>query len=420
MPTATDNAQPATRPAGSTTERSTEGTTIKRPTTLAPLANEPTVRGQPSKTKAKKRRKKRAARPARSEPAAASTPQPKQPAAKPVKDPKIQQAPGAQESKAQEKKDISHSNPHNLGPGHQICHPGFYRDPDKYPGRLHPRPGYYYSSYDWNRLPIVGTFQLRILYWNSGGIRGHIRELTALAQLQDIHVILLGETRLSEEVELRIPNYFAYRRDEVSLRGYPYRGTAALVRRDIVHEELEQTPFASLRTQGVRMCAEDEELSLYAAYKPPQEAFSSSDVQPLISSQKPTLVVGDLNANHPAWGSRVITPAGRCLLEDSVRLSYGIMGPGAPTHIPTDPRRQTDVLDIALHHGITYPMDVEVVYDFDTQHLPILVTLTLRRGFTVPRSPRPRVELERYTSQLMGFELTAPISISHSLSEGEA
>lgn len=67
------------------------------PTTLAPPANPPTVRGRPTKDtgkvapgpgpsqqkkkkKKKKKRPNRAARPARSEPAAASTPQPRQPA----------------------------------------------------------------------------------------------------------------------------------------------------------------------------------------------------------------------------------------------------------------------------------------------------------------------------------------------------
>ncbi|CAH2085255.1 unnamed protein product [Euphydryas editha] len=379
-PAATGQAKPATRSADPSKERGTEGAVATRPTTLAPPANEPTVRGQPAKSKAKKRRRKRAPRPARSEPAAASTPQPKPTSAKAVECPQTQQEPGAQEPKAPLR-----------APATQLRET---TDPD---------------TRTIIRVFVEILTNILVAY-TQGGIRGHVRELTALVQSQDIHVILLGETRLSEEVEFRIPNFFVYRRDEVSPRGYPYRGTAALVRRDIVHEELEHAPFASVRTQGVRVCAEDEELLLYAAYKPPREAFCSTDVQSLFSSRKPTLVVGDFNAKHPAWGARVVTPAGRQLLEDSVSNGYGIMGPGAPSHIPSDPRRQPDVLDIVLHHGLPYPLDVEVIYDLDTQHLPILVMLTLRRGFSVLRSPRPRVDWERYTSELMGFELTVPIS----------
>ncbi|CAH2103348.1 unnamed protein product [Euphydryas editha] len=114
---------------------------------------------------------------------------------------------------------------------------------------------------------------------------------------QNPHVILLGETMLLDEVELRVPNLFVYWFDEVSPRGYPYRGTTALVRRGIVHKELEHAPFSSVRTQRIRVYLDDEELLLYAAYKPPSETFCSTDVQTLFSSLRRTLVVGDLNAN---------------------------------------------------------------------------------------------------------------------------
>ncbi|GBP89590.1 hypothetical protein EVAR_59756_1 [Eumeta japonica] len=56
----------------------------------------------------------------------------------------------------------------------------------------------------------------RILYWNPGGITGKICELRNLAELEDIHVFLLGETKLHPQQELRLLNYITYRRDEVS------------------------------------------------------------------------------------------------------------------------------------------------------------------------------------------------------------
>ncbi|XP_050359290.1 uncharacterized protein LOC126779415 [Nymphalis io] len=53
------------------------------PTTLAPPANQPTARDQPIKVPSRKKRRKRAARPPRTEPAAASTPQPRKAATEP-------------------------------------------------------------------------------------------------------------------------------------------------------------------------------------------------------------------------------------------------------------------------------------------------------------------------------------------------
>ncbi|CAH2215773.1 jg21243, partial [Pararge aegeria aegeria] len=247
------------------------------------------------------------------------------------------------------------------------------------------------------------------LYWNPGGIRGHIRELTTLAQSQDIHVILLGETKLTDSVDLRIPNFFVYRRDEVSPRGYAYRGTAALVRRDVIHEELEHAPYTSLRSQGVRVHNGAEELLLYAAYRPPNTNFVSTDVHTLFESRSPTLIVGDLNAKHQAWGSRIANTAGRYLLEDSERHHYGVLGPGSPTNIPVDCRCSPDVLDIVLHHRTDHPISVEALYDLDTEHLPILVTLNLQRDFTIPRPPRLKTDWEKYATALSELELAGPI-----------
>ncbi|GBP61946.1 Zinc finger MYM-type protein 1 [Eumeta japonica] len=80
------------------------------------------------------------------------------------------------------------------------------------------------------------VLDLRILYWNPGGIIEKTRKLCDIAQLEDAHIILLGKTKLRPEQELRIPNFFAYRRNEISALRPAYRGTAVLIRRDLMHE----------------------------------------------------------------------------------------------------------------------------------------------------------------------------------------
>ncbi|GBP02676.1 hypothetical protein EVAR_70506_1 [Eumeta japonica] len=68
------------------------------------------------------------------------------------------------------------------------------------------------------------------------------QDLYTLVQSQNIHIFLLSETKLLPKQELRLPN-FVYCRDEVSPRGTAFRGTAVLVRRNIVHGGLEQQDF---------------------------------------------------------------------------------------------------------------------------------------------------------------------------------
>ncbi|KAJ0173910.1 hypothetical protein K1T71_010056 [Dendrolimus kikuchii] len=219
--------------------------------------------------------------------------------------------------------------------------------------------------------------QLRLLYWNPGGVTDKILPLRLLTQSQDIHIVLLGETKLRPEKVLKVPNYVVYRRDEISPRGQPYRGTAALVRRDIVHDELGHPLFEELRSVGVLVKTGGRETKIYAGYRPPGPRFLATDLRNIFDGTTPTVLVGDLNAKHHAWGSRVITPAGKRLLDEAEAGDLTVIGPDSPTHIPSNPHHSADVLDIVVHQNLCCPVHIEVLYDLDTQHLPILVTLAL-------------------------------------------
>ncbi|XP_034839857.1 uncharacterized protein [Maniola hyperantus] len=238
-----------------------------RPTTLTATANRPIERGQPLP---RRRKRNRTARPRRAEPAAASTPQPRQ----------MRDATGP----AQEPITASRPVPVQAVPGTDSAHRPTQAPPPAPTTQINQGEGQ--SNPDFLAIVrvVMEALMTGLTTYQQGGIRGHVRELTQLSQSQDVHVILLGETKLADHIELRVPNYFVYRRDEISPRGYAYRGTAALVRRDLVHEELEHAPYTSLRTQGVRVQAGEKELNIYAAYRPPNEPFHGTDVHTLLES----------------------------------------------------------------------------------------------------------------------------------------
>ncbi|CAG5055373.1 unnamed protein product [Parnassius apollo] len=238
------------------------------------------------------------------------------------------------------------------------------------------------------------------MYWNPDGIRQKLQELRTVAQQQDIHIILLGETILNPKTQIKLPNFHIYRRDEVTSQGAAYRGTAVLVRRDIVHQELELPSYQTMRSIGIRMEAAGEELRIYAAYHPPGTPFCSSDIRRVMEGDTPIIIAGDLNAKNPAWGSRVITPPGLELYEDAEKSLYDVLGPEEPTHVPTDPRRHPDVLDIVLTRNVNYPIVVEVLYDLPSQHLPLLITLGLKAVTTPPRAFKTRVDWRLYCQHI--------------------
>ena len=91
---------------------------------------------------------------------------------------------------------------------------------------------------------------LKILFWNSNGIRHKLNELRSLALLRKIDIILLNETRLTPTTRLHIPNYLTYRNDLPLVRGSPaHGGTAVLIQRRIVHQQV--TLNTSLQSSSV-------------------------------------------------------------------------------------------------------------------------------------------------------------------------
>jgi hypothetical protein len=50
---------------------------------------------------------------------------------------------------------------------------------------------------------------------------------------------------------------------------------------------------------------------LAAVYKSPGKDWRDADITELLSFRRKTILAGDLNAKHPFWNSRVLTPQAR-------------------------------------------------------------------------------------------------------------
>ena len=97
---------------------------------------------------------------------------------------------------------------------------------------------------------------------------------------------------------------------------------------------------------------------------------------------------GDWNAKHTNWGSRLITPKGRNLLQSITNHNCEYLSAGTPTYWPSDPTKIPDLLDffilknIGLHHT-----HVEATWDLSSDHTPIILTLSTHT-FSKPAIPR--------------------------------
>ncbi|GBP95536.1 hypothetical protein EVAR_102547_1 [Eumeta japonica] len=149
--------------------------------------------------------------------------------------------------------------------------------------------------------------------------------------------------------------------------------TEVLVRRDVFHGGLELPDFINTRTLGIRVGAAGTELRLFAAYRPPVTRFCSSDIRTIFEDHTPTILAGDLNAKHTST---------------------------RPISCPDGPRFGADVLDVVLCHRLPFPIHVEVLYSADTQHLPILITLSTTAHLTPARPQTHRTNWSAYQHAL--------------------
>ncbi|GBP37248.1 hypothetical protein EVAR_35681_1 [Eumeta japonica] len=137
------------------------------------------------------------------------------------------------------------------------------------------------------------------------------------------------ETKLRPQQEPKIPNYFAYRRDEISAQGPAYRGTAMLILGYVMHEVERLTSFEIMCSIG----------------HPLRFQRSNSHAH----NRRPQRQTQDM-------GLTLRLQAGRLVMEVAERLEYEMLGLDAPTHVPTDMRHRLGVPDIMLGHKIRKPM----------------------------------------------------------------
>ncbi|GBP64862.1 Probable RNA-directed DNA polymerase from transposon BS [Eumeta japonica] len=131
----------------------------------------------------------------------------------------------------------------------------------------------------------------------------------------------------------------------------------------------------------------------------PGSRFCSSDIHTFFDDHTPTILTGDLNAKHTAWGSRVVSLARRQLLQDAADYGYEVLGPDTPSHVPTDPHFRANVLNSVLCHRLPFPIHVEDLFDMDTQHL-ILITLDTIPHLTPARPQTHRTNWSAYQRAL--------------------
>ncbi|KAJ3643999.1 hypothetical protein Zmor_026676 [Zophobas morio] len=171
--------------------------------------------------------------------------------------------------------------------------------------------------------------KMAIAFWNANGLRSGRYELEEFMEDHQLDAILVNETNLLwDSRDPKMPGYTLHRTERRDGNG---RGTAIYV----------------------------------------------EDIADLVTGDEATIAAGDFNAKHSDWHSRQNNANGRRLgtfLENSAEVD--VISTEEPTfYHQARPDAPGDVLGIALVKNLRHEVDVNVVDELHSDHLPVIMRI---------------------------------------------
>jgi exonuclease III len=170
---------------------------------------------------------------------------------------------------------------------------------------------------------------INILQWNINSTPYRYEELHYLSASLHTKIICLQETRLNPNLPFRFNNFTIFRQDAPEPNRQSHGGVAVLIHPSIPHDPVPlQT---TLQAVAVRVLSPTP-FTIINVYFPPHNPPSTQDLQTLITQcPAPLLLVGDVNARSPGWGSEVLDRRGS-LIESLLSNNHlSVINTGAPT-----------------------------------------------------------------------------------------
>ena len=151
-----------------------------------------------------------------------------------------------------------------------------------------------------------GGFRLDL--WNAIGLIQRRNELEIFLHTEKIDIIIVSETHFTNKGYFPIPNYKCYSTHHPD--DTAHGGTAILIKKSILHHELEKYENSFLQTTSINIiCNNRPNIVVSALYCPPSHYISKEQFSSFYETLGPKFLAGgDFNAKHTNWGSRLITP----------------------------------------------------------------------------------------------------------------
>ncbi|GFT01521.1 hypothetical protein TNCV_270241 [Trichonephila clavipes] len=228
------------------------------------------------------------------------------------------------------------------------------------------------------------TRTLNILQLNINGTQRKIEELTEILNVNKVHIACLQETKLNPNLKLKIKGFTTLRKDR---KDRPGGGLAFLVKSaDIKFREIILPPTAdydenSTEVQAITVLLPQQEVTLINAYQPDNSDINLDLLNTLLDTK---IILGDLNAKSPSWGSRTLHLKGSQIEDLLCDNDLSILNDKRSTYLSKTNEWTTSALDImAIIHQTASQVTWKILKSDFSDHFPIITLINYRVDGTI-------------------------------------
>jgi ribonuclease HI len=215
-----------------------------------------------------------------------------------------------------------------------------------------------------NKIKVV-QWNCRGARTNFGSIMGRYRKLTPIYALQ--------ETWLSPEIRFTIPGYNIIRNDRLDRPG---GGVALLFPKEYNIIDWEKVNTTNVEAITARIKGGNKDMTIINAYCPMSNKLQIEDIEELEKRLAPTtLMVGDFNEQHTAWGGGHDSRGGKIIMDLCERKELIILNDGTQTRINPIRHRLDSTPDISIVTRNISTATWTAIEETSSDHKPIEIAL---------------------------------------------
>ena len=203
--------------------------------------------------------------------------------------------------------------------------------------------------------------------WNANGLRHNIGDLRHFINKNEIDLMSISETKLTEDIKIKFKNYNIIRKDRTAHGG----GLALLIKNSVPYRIVNIKGTVSIEHLCIQL---ENNLHIIAVYNPPINKFCAKDLETLTGIGSKVLIIGDFNARHTTWGNDINNTNGRTLYKYITDSNLIVQHTNEPTHFPTN-GMSPSYIDLVVNKNVSNITDPRTVTDLPSDHSPVLFEL---------------------------------------------